>query len=507
MMRRLVFTSVFAMVLIIPAASFAQLQGIELAGYGDGYLNYNTPGGGARAAGMGGAFIGLAEGEMAYSWNPAAMIYTDRTKFGIDFLSRQDKIDEYFVYQRFFDRSNPLIETYQADLSHTSLNYGGFSAPFALDSDSDARFVMVPLLPLTLIPMAFSPSEDLELTVGGGYRHIFDLSADFEFPGFDNSKNTFDQSRGVDAISLGIATKVREGIGFGWNLNTFVRGTEYNWITGETELVSEFITDNRADTVVAGWNKLKSTFSGFSMDIGLSANYNMIRAGAVLHTPYKLYQESKLTSRVIVPPEPVGTIDRISFTYDMPLSASFGIAVLPIENLSIDFDYVYRPLSEAKIKVDWQQTALSFRDTTQNAGWEDVNQFRVGAEYIIDADFAKIPLRVGFRNEPLVMDELTTRTYDVQDSTGYVADFVSVDNQRGDQISTSIVAFGTGLAFDNIWFDVGYQFGSYSYNSRVIYNYTDTSLDPNPPATTIYDDTHEIKLDYSKLFFSVGMYF
>ena len=49
------------------------------------------PGGGARAAGMGGAGLALAEGEMAYSWNPGAMIYTDKTKFGIDVLSSANK--------------------------------------------------------------------------------------------------------------------------------------------------------------------------------------------------------------------------------------------------------------------------------------------------------------------------------------------------------------------------------------------------------------------------------
>ena len=502
-MKKALFVLIFIAVLVVfPAASFAQL-----AGYGSGYLNFNTPGGGARAAGMGGAFIAIAEGEMAYSWNPAAMIYADRTKFGIDFLSRRDKINDVWFDIRYWDWANPLVESYEADLTSTSLNYGGFSAPFSLDSDSDARFVMVPLLPLALLPMTFSPSEDLQLTVGGGYRHIFDMTAEFEHPGFDNSRNTFDQHRGLDAISLGIATKIREGIGFGWTMNAYVRGTEYNLITGETAEISQYIADNRADTIVADWSKLKSTFSGFNMDIGLSADFDLIKAGVVVHTPYKLYQKALSTNLIVIPPSPIGAVDRVSYAYDMPLSASFGLAISPLERLSLAFDYVYRPLSKVDIQTDWEQTALSFRDTTRSAEWEDVNQYRAGVDYIIDARFADIPLRLGMRNEPLVYKELTSLDINMQDSTGYSADFVDYDDERGDQISTNILTFGTGLTFDKIWFDIGYQFGSYSYNTVVRYLYTDISDDPNAPAETRYDDTHEIKVEYSRLFFSVGMYF
>lgn len=503
-MKKSLFILTLIMALVIfPAASFAQ----QLAGYGNGFLAFNTPGGGARAAGMGGAFIAMAEGEMAYSWNPAAMVYTDKTKFGVDFISRQDKITDFWIDVRYWDLGSPLVEEYEADLAHTSLSYGGFSAPFALDSDSDARFVMVPLLPLTLIPMTLSPSEDLQLTVGGGYRHIFDLTADYSHPGFDNSENTFDQNRGLDAVSLGIAAKISEGIGFGWTMNAYVRGTESNRITGETTIISEFINDNRSDTIVAEWTRWKSTFSGFNMDIGLSANYSMVKAGVVVHTPFNIYQSAIRTYRVVVPPEPVGLIDRVSYTYEMPLSASFGMAFNPVDRMSLAFDYVYRPLSEVNIKTDWEQTDLSFMDTTESAEWEDVNQYRVGAEYIFDAKFADIPLRLGMRTEPLAVRELSVLTVYAVDTTEFRYDQIDSDVERGDKIATNIFTFGTGLAFDNVWFDVGYQFGSYSYDATVRYLYTDISEDPNTPTETRYDDTHEIKIDYSKLFFSVGMYF
>jgi hypothetical protein len=495
---------IFALVAVSSNAAYGQL-----AGFGNGNLIFNAPGGGARAAGMGGAFIALAEGEMAYSWNPAAMIYTDKTKFGIDFSSRSDKLTSTWIDFRFWDLDNPLIEQFETDLSHTNLNYGGFSAPFSLDSDSDVRFLVAAALPLSIIPMMFSPSEDLQLAVGGGYRQIFDMTAEYRFPGFDNSRNTFDQNRGLDAITLGVAAKISENVGFGWNMNAYVRGSEYNRINGENQDISQWIIDNRSDSIVAEWYQLRSTFSGFNMDFGLSADFNMVKAGVVINTPYNLYQNSLQTWHLVVQPEPLGVVDRVTYTYNFPLTASFGLAFVPVENFSLAFDYAYRPLSEVDRKEDWEQTQFAGRDTTFNLEWEDVNQYRIGAEYIFDVGFGDIPLRVGMRNEPLVSREMTLITVDVI-SQGEFPDW-DFDQTFGDQITTDIFTFGTGLTLERVWFDIGYQFGSSSYTGTVEYYLTDYTVDPNdpnPPRQEIYSNpNHEFKVEYSKLYFSVGMYF
>ncbi len=75
-------------------------------------------------------------------------------------------------------------------------------------------------------------------------------------------------------------------------------------------------------------------------------------------------------------------------------------------------------------------------------------------------------VRLGMRNEPLAVRELAVLTVDVLDSTEFFMICI-LDVERGDKIATNIFTFGTGLAFDNIWFDIGYQFGSYSYDATV----------------------------------------
>ena len=228
--------------------------------------------------------------------------------------------------------------------------------------------------------------------------------------------------------------------------------------------------------MVDTWTNFNSHFSGFNLDLGVSADFGMIKGGAVIHTRYDLKQDGKWTFNFIIPPEPIGYVDRVTYTYSMPLSYSFGIAIIPEENFTLAFDFDSRPLSKVNVHTDWEQIIIP--DSTFNLGWEDVNQFRVGAEYILDAGFADIPVRAGFRNEPSVSKETISSVYGVQ--------------TEGDQIEANILTFGTGLYFEKIWFDAAYQMGSSSYYRATLYE-------------TL--EIFKIKRDYSRLFISAGMYF
>ena len=91
------------------------------------------------------------------------------------------------------------------------------------------------------------------------------------------------------------------------------------------------------------------------MDFGLSGDFGLFKAGAAVHTPFTLYQNMILYRSSTIPFD-FGIADRVEYKYQFPMGASFGLAIVPIENLSLAFDYDYRPLSEAKISSDWEQT-------------------------------------------------------------------------------------------------------------------------------------------------------
>ncbi len=436
----------FLVLVLFPMPANAQLNYYEYVGIDPTFIEFNSIGGGARAAGMGGAYLAIGEGAMAYSWNPAAMIYTDKTKIGVQLVSIADKFNSVAVDVSWL-YAEPNIQPVELKREHFSLNFGGFAAPFDF--------------------------MEREWAIGGGYRNVYDMIIEYSTPGFAGSENSVMQDRGIDAVSVAMANKVMEGIGVGLTVNAYIRNSEYNYYRGASEL---FISTGQDTSIIDTWYNSNSHFSGFNLDLGISADFGMIKGGVVIHTPYDLKQDGKRTLNFIIPPEPIGIVDRVEYTYNMPLSYSIGIAIVPEENLTLAFDFDSRPLSKVDVHTDWEQIIIP--DSTFNLGWEDVNQFRVGAEYILDADFADIPVRAGFRNEPSVAKEVRSVTVD------------SVD--IGDQVSTNIFAFGTGLYFERIWFDLAYQFGSSSYNSTV-----DLGTEMG----------FEIKRDYSRLFISAGMYF
>lgn len=428
---------------IIP---FQQFLGFDpYLGVNQSYFEISAMGEGARAAGMGGAFLGIAEGEMAYSWNPAALIYTDKTKMGVQLVSAMDVFQDAAGETEFFT-GEQNVRSFERNREHFSLNFGGFTAPFVF--------------------------MEREWAVGGGYRNISDMVYEIDMPGFSASRNKLEQDRGIDVVSLAVANKITEGIGAGLTINSYIRNSELNyyWGAANPAIIGQ-------DTILVDiWTNLNSHFSGFNLDLGIAADYGVVKGGVVVHTPFDLRQDSKWTLRVVVPPEPFGLIDRVTYTHSIPIGYSAGLAIVPTEDLTVAFDFHGRKMSNAEVETNWEQPV--FTDSTFDPGWEDINQFRVGAEYVVDAGFADIPVRAGYRNEPSISREVL---YLSSDSTDY-----------GDQINTNIFSFGTGLYFDKIWFDLAYQLGSSSY---------DRTVDLGSP------EDFEIKREYSRLFLSAGMYF
>jgi len=416
------------------------------------YLDFNTLGGGARAAGMGGAFIGLSEGEFAYSWNPGALIFFQKNYLGIQLVSASDKFTMPVL------NGSPSLDIYtlqsaEVKRDHFSLDVGGFGVPFSF--------------------------LDRNWAVGGGYRNIYDMDTKYEYPSFYGDLNNVTTTDGVDAVSLALAGLLTDGLGFGITANSYVRGYERNsWNLKAFEFQSTI--DPFPDTLDI-WINETSHYSGVNFDLGLAASYGIFKGGAVIHTPYNLKQNVKFTQTFMAAPLPGGTINRITYTTKFPLGFSAGVAVAPFEKLTLAMDLDSRPMSKAKIIENWE--AIEMPDSEYDPNWENLTQFRIGAEYTLDAGFASLPLRLGFRNDPSIKKELLNWT----------GDSTSVTSTPGKQIKTSIFTLGSGLHFGKAWIDFAYQFGSSSYDSHIIYFNNDKNI--------------EQKRDYSRLLISAGMYF
>jgi hypothetical protein len=447
-------------VLLLAAIIVVVLSGLALGqdAFFPQYLEFNTLGGGARAAGMGGAFLGLSEGEYAYSWNPAGMVFAEKPTIGIQFNSASDKFS--FVH---ISSSNTLsnYELFQAEAkrSHFNLDNSGFVVPFSF--------------------------FDKQWAVGGGYRNIQDMEFKYETPGLFNSKDIFAEKDGIDAVSVAVSGKINENIGIGLTANDYIRGGDANQFSGKSIAYQSSPTAD-PDTVDI-WDAYNTHYSGFNFDIGVEGFYSIFKGGIVIHTPYDLKQTVKLTENYMIPPVPVGYIYRYTATTSIPFSYSIGISAKPIEKLTFAADFDSRPMSKSRIDLNWE--LLSIQDRTINPNWEDLNQFRIGVEYKLDAGFAQVPLRVGFRNNPSVAKQLTAINEIQADSNTYTLNPV-----YGSQVNTSILTFGSGLHFQRAWVDIAYQFGS---NSK------STEFDAIVHTSQSFDN----KRDYSRLFVSAGMNF
>jgi len=312
-------------------------------------VNFNLTGAGARAAGMGGAFIGVADDATAIVWNPAGLTLLERpeasivTRFVADSYSIEwgDEEDE---------------ETQ----SHFVLNFLSGAVPLKLGSMK--------------VVAALALQRQIDLY---SYSKFFDGWDEVEAEGIG----------GVDTATLGGGIQISPFLYAGFASNLWFGKYEY--------------TENYREDY-----EYEETYSGFNSVFGCMIDLNglmepiPLKFGVVYRTAFDLTVEYKDEG------------DEGDGTFEMPAMLGFGTSFRLGEFFTIAGDYEMRYYSEVDFPFD-------------------MNQFRVGAEYLLVADFAVIPLRAGFSNHP-------TFNTDTND----------------DQVIGTGVAMGSGLIFEKFALDV-----------------------------------------------------
>lgn len=465
----------FVCIVSVVLFSFCLSPAQEEETYDNGYrglknsylYDFNSSGFGARSRAMGGVFMALSNDGFGSFLNPAGMIFTDKSIMSLELINSQDKFNDLYLARLNTELGEPIIYYLEIQGKHTKLIQASAVAPF-IYFDRDWWF-------------------------GGGFRTVYDLHLEYEVPVYADSKDTYTIHKGIDALNMALATSPIPNIGVGVNMNYYVRGyesREYVAIIWEDPL-SELGDYNEKD---------KSNFSGVNFDIGAIAEFDIIKAGLVVRTGYTLTQKAIFSRGFIdVYGDELNIIDRITVKNRFPMTYGGGVAITPVENFALAAEIDIKPYS--KVKMDIDNEALHWTDFSDNdtlpapaydPEWEDLNQYRVGAEYIFDAGFAEIPLRAGYHNLPCLTRYYKSATFSIvtEDTISY---YDRTDFEKGDQINTNIFSFGLGLKLDKIWFDVAYEFGS---SERDV-------------ALTIEDRTWNdpLKYKYSRLYFSMGMLF
>ncbi len=379
----------------------------------------NPVGSGARALGMGGAFIAIADDATAASWNPGGLIQLEKPEIscvGVAF----HRIDG-----NTFD-NEPEASGNQS-VSMSSINYLSAAYPFTL--------------------------KGRNMVVSVNYQHLYDFTREWNFPLIESGENwsdeyiDYDLKGGLSALGLAYCIEITPQFSFGLTFNIWEDGP------GENEWEEkQFRTGHGVDKGAFFTKEIHSfdrySFSGCNFNLGWlwevweDANTDKkFTIGAVFKTPFKadLKYEHSLYGSIQYPELPPqyefskpDDVLNENVTMDMPMSYGIGFAYRFSEALTLSLD-IYRTEWDDFVLTDSQdnETSPITGKSVGESAIDPTHQVRMGAEYLFIMPTYEIPLTAGL-------------FYDPAPAEGSPDDFFGF-------------SLGSGLGIGRFKFDIAYQ--------------------------------------------------
>ncbi|PJA27313.1 MAG: hypothetical protein CO189_07500 [candidate division Zixibacteria bacterium CG_4_9_14_3_um_filter_46_8] len=317
-------------------------------------INFNFVGSGARARGMGGAFISVADDATAISWNPAGLATLEKP---------EGSVVGYYTSSKYTLDIGDISRDYSE--SHLAFNFGSVAYPLQASGKN--------------------------VVIAGAYQRLVDLY--WKNEGTDMIGDYTEEVKGgIDAISPGAAIQITPEIAVGAAFNIWTGGIDYTLDYPDSP-------DNNTDEPNV------DKFSGFNVNIGALAQFQKIKLGAVVKTPLSITDKYEFGSDTYK--------DKIKF----PMTYGFGASFAPNENLTLAADVDIRPYSNTDWEDDQNDTtySMNFDNTTQfRVGME---YLFVGEKTIfpVRLGFHTEPL---LKNPLYTMDENTGEEFDTEKVTG-----------------------------------------------------------------------------------------
>lgn len=340
--------------------------------------SFNPVGSGARALGMGGAFIGVADDATAASWNPGGLIQLERPEISI-VGDRVHRIETIHI-----GADAPFSGEQSVD--DLSLNYFSLSHPFQLASRN--------------------------MIVSINYQRLYDLTRQWSFPlhifgnQFDVDQNVeYRQDGALSALGFAYCLQMTPTFSIGLTLNVW-----HNDIS-ENEWQSEVY--QRGNGVESGdrfelYNKTTDsyTFSGINMNIGVMVNATAnLTLGGVIKTPFSADIDHDHSVYTLIDyPDLIGFGSTSTSAYsesanlEMPLSYGIGAAYRFNDRLTLSMD-IYRTEWNDFIFEDGKGNRTSPL-TGKESKVKATHQVRMGGEYLVLNPAVIIPLRWGVFYDP-----------------------------------------------------------------------------------------------------------
>jgi long-subunit fatty acid transport protein len=334
----------------------------------------NPVGSGARALGMGGAFIAVADDATAASWNPGGLIQLERPEIsavGAAFSRTEDL--------RFRKQSGGSGEQ---SVTGAGLNYLSAAYPFSISSHN--------------------------MIVSFNYQHLYDFSREWKFDFFDGiakRKRDFKQDGGLYAYGLAYCLQILPELSLGFTLNLWEDGVYENGWNLSLQDSSSFTRGGMAVRTDSS-RKDRFSFRGFNANVGMLWNVtSKLTMGAVFKSPFTadLEHHFRLVTTERLGPVSSTRVKRGTFSeeLDMPMSYGLGLAYRFSDQWTVSAD-VYR--------TEWEDFILTQSDgqtlspvSGLKASESDVDgatQVRLGTEYLVIKPKYLVPLRAGVFYDP-----------------------------------------------------------------------------------------------------------
>jgi hypothetical protein len=416
-----------------------------------------TLGSGARAYGMGGAFLARADDATAASWNPAGLSYLRVPELSLVGVANS------------FDVTRGLsTDSFQGQ----AVDFAAFTWPVGV---GDVRGAVQLSYQRAI---SFDGSRRIEVYLPTGVLERFE----------DGSSDG-----GFDVIAFGTGFRFSRRVRAGFTVN--------RWLNGYEQTLSRTIlSDNQHPLRQFG---LDFRPSGWSFNLGaIVSPFEDLNVAVVYKTPFTADVSLDKSRR-----DSWGTISDIAevttnaasseaVSLAFPSSYGFGLSWRPRDALTLSADFTRTHWSDARILKYFDLAATQPSDNgvpsvppppnvyavrqyptlfpvpdpndpdEKAQGQQDAEQFRFGVEWVLIHGGLKVPLRAGYFNDR------------------------QIEPVRGNPPRYNGFTVGTGLILGSVLFDVAwvYEFGEYSVAGAATAS-AEADVPSTPPPSLRYAST------------------
>jgi long-subunit fatty acid transport protein len=396
-----------------------------------------TLGSGARAYGMGGAFLARADDATAASWNPAGLSYLRAPEVSLVGVSNSFDTERGVDFDRF---------------DGETIDFAAFTWPVGLGEARGAVQVSYQRA------ISFDGQRSIQTTL---------------------PENAFTEQAtsdgGFDVLAFGTGLRLSRHVRGGFTVNRWLSGYDQTltrrYTTPKPRPVREYDLDFRPH--------------GWSFNIGaIVSPVEQVNLAFVYKTPFTADVRLDKARRDYWVAD--GTLQEVTTNayaseavrLEFPSSFGFGVSWRPLDTLTLSADFTRTSWSDARIRdyfdipatgptedgtpatppapnvyPNLQYPTLAAvpdpddpEDPARLLGQQNAEQIRLGVEYVVIAGRLKIPLRAGYFNDRQI-----------------------TPNPGGELPRFNGVAVGTGIILGSVLLDVAYlyEFGDYDVNQEV----------------------------------------